>query len=77
MTTPVPTEPAQPPIDLAPYAGRWIAIVRYHVSGVGLTPREAKLLAKLSRPKDEPLVVFVPVDYHDRTATWQGDMVTR
>lgn len=65
MTTPVPTEPAQPPIDLAPYAGRWIAIVRDHVSGVGLTPREAKLLAKLSRPKDEPLVVFVPASFRD------------
>jgi len=65
MTTLVPTAPAQPPIDLAPYAGRWIAIVRDHVSGVGLTPREAKLLAKLSRPKDEPMVVFVPASFRD------------
>ena len=65
MTTPVPTEPAQLPIDLAPYAGRWIAIVHDHVSGVGLTPHEAKLLAKLSRPKDEPLVVFVPASFRD------------
>ena len=77
MTTPVLTDPPQPPTDLAPYAGRWIAIVRDHVSGVGLTPCEAKLLAKLSRPKDEPMVVFVSVDYHDKVTTWQSDMVTR
>jgi hypothetical protein len=51
-----------PPIDLTPYAGRWIALVRDHVSGIGLTPVEAKLLAKASRPKEEPLVVFVPKD---------------
>jgi hypothetical protein len=57
MPTP---DPTRPPIDLTPYAGRWIALVRGHVSGVGLTPTEAKLLAQASRPKEEPLVVFVP-----------------
>ena len=49
-------------LDLTPYAGRWIALVRDHVSGVGLTPAEAQQLAKASRPKEEPLVVFVPKD---------------
>jgi hypothetical protein len=57
MPTP---DPAPHVIDLTPYAGRWIALVRGHVSGVGLTPIEAKLLAQASRPKEEPLVVFVP-----------------
>lgn len=57
MPTP---DPSRPPIDLMPYAGRWIALVRDHVSGIGLTPAEARLLAKASRPKEEPLVVFVP-----------------
>jgi len=46
-------------LDLAPYAGRWIAIVRGQVAGVGLTPEEARRLAKRNRPKEEPVVVFV------------------
>lgn len=57
-----PTEPAAPTIDLAPYAGRWIALVRDRVTGSGLTPRAALLQAKATRPKDEPLIVFVPAD---------------
>lgn len=47
-------------LDLAPYAGRWIAIVRGRVAGVGLTPEEARRLAKRNRPREEPVVVFVP-----------------
>jgi hypothetical protein len=46
-------------LDLAPYAGRWIAIVRGQVAGVGLSPDEARRLAKHNRPKEEPVVVFV------------------
>ncbi len=46
-------------LDLAPYAGRWIAIVRGRVAGVGLTPEEARRLAKRNRPREEPVVVFV------------------
>ena len=46
-------------LDLAPYAGRWIAIVRGRVAGVGLTPKEAHRLAKRNRPREEPMVVFV------------------
>ena len=65
MPTPAPTHP---PIDLTPYAGRWIALVRGHVSGIGLTPAEAELLAKASRPKEEPLVVFVPRTLEDKMA---------
>jgi hypothetical protein len=57
------------PIDVAAYTGRWIALVRDRVAGVGLTPQEAKRLAKASRPKDEPLVVFV--------AKFLGDRVTK
>ncbi len=47
-------------LDLAPYAGRWVAIVRGRVAGVGLTAREARLAAKRNRPKEEPEVLFVP-----------------
>lgn len=51
------------PIDYSLYAGRWIAIVRDQVAGVGRTPDEARRAAKVSRPKDEPLVRFVPKNY--------------
>jgi hypothetical protein len=51
------------PIDYSPYAGRWIAIVRDRVAGVGRTAIEARRAAKVSRPKDDPRVVFVPKNY--------------
>ena len=46
--------------DLAPYAGRWVALVRGHVAGVGWTAGEARRAAKRNRPKEEPEVIFVP-----------------
>ncbi len=46
-------------LDLAPYAGRWIAIVQGQVAGVGLSPEEARRLAKRNRPREEPEIVFV------------------
>jgi len=46
--------------DLAPYAGRWVALVRGRVTGVGWTAEQARQAAKRSRPKEEPQVVFVP-----------------
>ena len=48
------------PLDLRPYAGRWVALVRGRVAGVGWTADEARIAAKLSRPKEEPVVHFVP-----------------
>jgi putative nucleotidyltransferase with HDIG domain len=45
--------------DLTPYAGRWVAIVRGRVVGVGLTPEEARLVAKRNRHKEEPTLLFV------------------
>ena len=58
-------------LDLAPYAGRWIAIVRGQVAGVGLSPEEARYLAKRNRPKEEPVVVFVSTETEG-----QGQRVT-
>ena len=46
--------------DLAPYAGRWVALVRGRVAGIGWTAGEARLAAKRNRPKEEPDVIFVP-----------------
>lgn len=46
--------------NLAPYAGRWVALVRGRVAGVGWTAGEARRAAKRSRSKEEPQVIFVP-----------------
>ena len=46
-------------LDLAPYIGRWIAIVRGQVAGVGLSPEEARRWSKRNRPREEPMIVFV------------------
>ncbi len=47
-------------VDLMPYAGRWVALVRGRVAGVGWTSEEARQAAKRSRSKEEPRVIFVP-----------------
>ncbi len=49
-------------IDLTAYAGLWVALVRGQVTGVGTSAPQARLASKHQRPKDEPLVVFVPND---------------
>jgi len=46
--------------DLAPYAGRWVALVRGRVAGVGWTSKQAQQAAKRNRAKDEAHVIFVP-----------------
>lgn len=46
--------------ELAPYAGRWVALVRGRVAGVGWTAEEARRAAKQSRPKEKSRVIFVP-----------------
>ncbi len=48
-----------PAIDLAPYVGRWVAIVRGQITGVGASEQEAWLASKYQRPKEEPQVMFV------------------
>lgn len=52
-------DPSHASIDLTAYTGRWVALVRDRVAGVGLSPQEAKRFAKAARPKEEPIVVFV------------------
>lgn len=61
------TNAAQIPtdLDLAPYAGRWVAIVRGQITGVGLSEQEARLASKYQRPKEEPMIVFVPAETKD------------
>ncbi len=59
------------PIDYSLYAGRWIAMVRDRVAGVGRTADEARQRAKAAWPKDEPQIVFVPKNYR------KGDQLTK
>lgn len=59
-----PKKPTQV-IDLAPYAGLWVAIVRGCVTGVGETEQQARLASKHQRPKEDPLVTFVPLELTD------------
>ena len=47
-------------LDLASYAGRWVAVVRGCVTGVGLSAEQARRASKHQRPKEEPQVLFVP-----------------
>jgi len=68
MTPANPIKPPAPSIDLAPYTGRWVAVVRGLVAGSGCSPREALLQARLARPKDEPIIVFVPKRLADGAA---------
>ena len=59
---PVASKAKQSEPDPSPYAGRWVALVSGRIAGVGLTADEARTAAKLSRPKEEPQVQFVPQD---------------
>jgi hypothetical protein len=54
-------------LDLTPYAGRWIALVRGCVTGVGASEQAARLASKHQRPKEEPVVVFVSTDERRKT----------
>ncbi len=49
-------------LDLTPYTGLWVAIVRGQVTGVGESPRQAREASKYQRPKDEPVIIFVRKD---------------
>ncbi len=46
-------------VDLAVYAGLWVALVRGQVTGVGQSSRAARAASRYQRPKDEPVIVFV------------------
>jgi len=58
MPQPPPTEPG-PELDLSPYEGRWVAVVRGQIVGVGRTADAALRSAKRARPREEPMVIWV------------------
>jgi hypothetical protein len=48
-----------PELDLSPYQGRWIALVRGRVAGVGRTADAARRAAVRTRPREESIVIWV------------------
>ncbi len=55
-----PTEPPpQPQLDLSPYEGYWVALVRGQVAGIGRTAEAARRMARHARPREEPVVLLV------------------
>jgi putative nucleotidyltransferase with HDIG domain len=53
---------AQNTLDLTPYAGRWVALVRGRIAGVGRTAKEARRAAQAARPKEKPELRFVTLN---------------
>ena len=49
-------------LDLSSYAGRWVALVRGQVAGIGRTADQARRAALVSRPKEKSELCFVTVD---------------
>ncbi len=58
MPEPPPTEPG-PELDLSPYEGCWVALVRGRVAGIGSTADAARRAAKQTRPREEAVVILV------------------
>jgi len=57
------SKPELPPnLNLAPFVGRWIAVVRGQIIGVGRTAEEARQLAMHNRPKETPSLTFVSAE---------------
>ncbi len=49
-----------PSDDVSPYAGRWIARIGEQIVGHGGTPQQALSMAQHHRPKEKPLIEFMP-----------------
>ena len=54
-----PTPEPGPELDLSPYEGCWVALVRGQVAGVGVSADAALRAAKHTRPREEPVVILV------------------
>ncbi len=49
----------------SPYAGRWVARLRGRIIAQGDTPEQALRAAQLSRHKEKPEIIFMPVPFAD------------
>ena len=60
----IPPAPRKPPLPhlLAPYAGRWVALVEGRVVAQGGTPEQARQAAQRARPKERLTLIFVPME---------------
>jgi hypothetical protein len=47
-------------LDLSPYAGRWVAIVRNRIVASAETAHAVLLHFREARLKDEPILRFIP-----------------
>jgi tRNA nucleotidyltransferase/poly(A) polymerase len=47
----------------SPYAGRWVARVRGRIVAQGGTPEQALHAAQISRPKEKPEIIYMPVPF--------------
>ena len=47
----------------SPYAGRWVARVRGRIVAQGGTPEQALHAARLSRHKERPEILYMPVSF--------------
>jgi hypothetical protein len=54
-----PSPASGPELDLSPYMGCWVALVRGQVAGVGVSADAALRAAKHTRPREEPVVILV------------------
>lgn len=52
-----------PEKTVSPYAGRWVARVRGRIIAQGGTPEQALHAAQLSRHKEKPEIIFMPVPF--------------
>ncbi len=63
-------------LNLAAYVGRWVAVVRGRVVGVGQSADEARQLALHNRPKEAPEVFFVSAEMQIARATAPIPLIT-
>jgi putative nucleotidyltransferase with HDIG domain len=61
--------------DLSPYVGRWVALVRGHVVGVGQSADEARHMATQNRPKEKHCLLFVSPQVQVARAAEQQPMI--
>src|SRR6266508_3852981 len=47
----------------SPYAGRWVARVRGRIVAQGGTPEQALHAAQMSRHKEKPEIIYMPVPF--------------
>ncbi len=60
--TPSPGSASSPSSSLAPYAGRWVALLDGRVVAQGGTPEQARQAAKRTHPKERVSLLFVPME---------------